>query len=221
MERICQVGPSSEKYRYEDLRLECKGFLNVLSFHVDDQDYRQELMEKGDAVVILPVDFAGRHIYMIEQRRHLRAFTETSEGKASLAKVMAGGASEPFEVRPETIRHFELPAGMIDKGEDPAHAAARELAEETGLIVAPSALEQVAHYYPSLGSTTEMMTAFIARLPDPVVKNVAHGDGDEQIVVWRMTWDEAFGLLDSGKIITGSSAVLLRELRIIDLRSAR
>ena len=218
MERICQIGPSSEKYRYEDVKLECKGYLSVVSFQVEGIGHRQNMMERGNAVVVLPVDIANREIYMIEQRRHIRAFSETPEGRQALAKTMAGGKAEAFEVDASLIRHFELPAGVIDGDETPAEAAVRELKEETGLTAEPAALRQVASFYPSLGSSTEHITCFIAALPDPVIKTEAHGDGDEQITVWKMTWDEAFDLLDSGKIISGSSAMLLRELRIMDLK---
>jgi ADP-ribose pyrophosphatase len=38
---------------------------------------------------------------------------------------------------------WELPAGLIDEGESPREAAARELAEELGFVVEPGALEEL------------------------------------------------------------------------------
>lgn len=217
MERICQIGEHPDKYRFEDIRLESKGFLSILSYQVAGLSHRHNLMERGNAVVMLPADFKRRELYMIEQPRYNRAFRETTEGRAAIVETMSGMDTTPFEPDADKVRLFELPAGMIDADESPVDAAVRELKEETGLIVAPSDMTQVASFYPSLGSSTEKMTAFIARLPDPVIINEAHGDGGEQITVWKMSWDEAFAMLDSGKIITGSSAVLLRELKIIDI----
>lgn len=56
---------------------------------------------------------------------------------------------------------WELPAGTLEDGEDPALCAARELLEETGYAAAEVA--RLIEFYPSPGFCTELLTAFLAR----------------------------------------------------------
>lgn len=56
---------------------------------------------------------------------------------------------------------FEPPAGGIEEGEEPAHAALRELREESGLLV--DELLDLGWVYPSGGSTDEKAHLFAAR----------------------------------------------------------
>lgn len=56
---------------------------------------------------------------------------------------------------------LEIPAGKLEPGEDPADAARRELAEETG--VDPDTLEPFVTEYGSPGFTDECTRIFIAR----------------------------------------------------------
>jgi len=55
---------------------------------------------------------------------------------------------------------YELPAGMIDDGEDPAGTAARELTEETGYTA--GRLEPLGWYYTGPGTTDEHMHPYLA-----------------------------------------------------------
>ena len=55
---------------------------------------------------------------------------------------------------------YELPAGMLEPGEDPAVGAARELTEETGYTA--GRIEKLGQYYTGPGSCNELMHAFVA-----------------------------------------------------------
>jgi ADP-ribose pyrophosphatase len=55
---------------------------------------------------------------------------------------------------------YELPAGMLDPGEDPRDCAARELAEETGY--AAGRIEKLTEFYTGPGTTDEMMYVYLA-----------------------------------------------------------
>lgn len=55
---------------------------------------------------------------------------------------------------------WELPAGILEKGEDPLEGARRELAEETGYTA--ERLEKLGAYYTMPGSTDEMMHSYLA-----------------------------------------------------------
>ncbi len=56
---------------------------------------------------------------------------------------------------------WELPAGTLEAGEDPALCAGRELIEETGYAAAE--LTRLIEFFPTPGFCTEMLTAFLAR----------------------------------------------------------
>jgi len=55
---------------------------------------------------------------------------------------------------------WELVAGVLEKGEDPASCAARELAEETGYTAGK--IEKLGAFYTGPGTTDELIHAFVA-----------------------------------------------------------
>ncbi|MEZ0320573.1 MAG: NUDIX hydrolase [Thermus sp.] len=74
---------------------------------------------------------------------------------------------------------LEIPAGLIEPGEDPLEAARRELAEETGLA---GDLAPLFSYYVSPGFTDEKTHVFLA---SNLRETQAAPDEDEEIeVVW-------------------------------------
>jgi ADP-ribose pyrophosphatase len=96
---------------------------------------------------------------------------------------------------------WELPAGSLDPGEDPAAAAARECAEEIGLI--PGLVEFVGAWYPTPGFCTEIMNYYrLADLRAPGSGDPqAHKDDDEDIRVHVFTLDEARAMVGRGEIV--------------------
>jgi len=96
---------------------------------------------------------------------------------------------------------WELPAGSLDAGEDPAAAAARECEEEIGLI--PGRVEFAGAWYPTPGFCTEVMNYY--RLGDLRERGAddppAHRDEDEDIRVHVFTLDEARAMVRLGDII--------------------
>ena len=79
----------------------------------------------------------------------------------------APGPREPMVLLERQYRHaadgylWELPAGRIDKGEQPLAAAKRELLEETGYSAA--SWKKILKFYASPGFVAEPMTVFWAR----------------------------------------------------------
>ena len=96
---------------------------------------------------------------------------------------------------------WELPAGSLDAGEDPAAAAARECEEEIGLI--PGRVEFAGAWYPTPGFCTEVMNYY--RLSDLRERGSddppAHRDEDEDIRVHVFTLDEAREMVRRGDIV--------------------
>jgi 8-oxo-dGTP pyrophosphatase MutT (NUDIX family) len=217
MKLIATVGHATrEKYRYSDPRLERRGYLGVYSYAVEGLRHRQELVERGSAALVLPIDEKNRELYMIRQPRWLRPLSESVTGRIFLGhsegpiRVEAG-----LDVPSDDVLVYECAAGMIDAGETPLEAAVRELREETGLIAPPADFELVAdRRYTSIGFTTERISLYFAHLRGPHVLTPPQGDGDEQITVWKMSWKEAFDLLDQGKVDSLPSAQLLLALKI-------
>ena len=233
MQMIGRIGKAPERLVYSGFRVERKGFVSTLSYALEGNSHRMDMLERGHASVVLPIDFRTREIYMLGEIRAHKPFGASESGRAWIRKVMRDGFTVPaetFEVPSEDARIFEVCAGMIDADkatgaflETPAAAAVRELREETGLVIDEDRLIHVDSYFPSIGISCEMIHAFVADLPEGHFESRVPppGDGNEEIDVYRMSWDEAFDLMKAKKIETSSTGLLLRELKIIDLQGRR
>lgn len=90
---------------------------------------------------------------------------------------------------------YELPAGLIDKGEDVLEAAKRELKEETGLKVVSIKNSKVTPLYASAGMTNESLAVIYCLCEgDPSTKYV---EEDEDIEVMLISKEEAKDMLNS------------------------
>jgi ADP-ribose pyrophosphatase len=96
---------------------------------------------------------------------------------------------------------WELPAGSLEVGEDPAAAAARECEEEIGLV--PGRVAFAGAWYPTPGFCTEVMNYYRLgdlRPPDPDGPQ-ARKDEDEDIRVQVCAVDEARAMVRRGDIV--------------------
>lgn len=212
---VSRVGALSASYVISDLRLERRGYLRIFSCAVEGAKWRNECLHRGSAVIVMPVDWQRGIVYLIVQPRPNKALVRHAEAAAALAVAATEGRSSgPIEVPAEMIHVIDCPAGMIDGGETEAHAAIREVKEETGFAIDESRLEQVSDHFTSVGGSTERHVCYIADVTglDPEPK--AEGDGDERIVTLAFTFAEAADLFKQGLVDTGSLAIMLRELRI-------
>ena len=89
---------------------------------------------------------------------------------------------------------LEIPAGLIEPGEDPLEAARRELAEETGLS---GDLTYLFSYFVSPGFTDEKTHVFLA---ENLKEVEAHPDEDEAIEVVWMRPEEALERHQRGEV---------------------
>jgi len=147
----------------------------------DGQLVQRDLLRFHGAVIVVPVLDDGRIVLIRNER---------------------------FAVA-ETL--WELPAGMLEPGEDPADCAARELREETGY--APARLDALRPFYTVPGVGDEVMHAFVAR-------GLQAGPQDleryERITVAPQTDAEVRQMVHDGTLHDGKSLAALCQYWLAD-----
>ncbi|MDI6709722.1 MAG: NUDIX hydrolase [Bacillota bacterium] len=97
---------------------------------------------------------------------------------------------------------IEIPAGKLEPGEDPAAAARRELAEETGSTA--GRLERLLRFFSTPGFTSEEMHLYLATDLEP---GPAAPDEDEFVELVRVPLDTARRMVERGEICDAKSIV--------------
>jgi ADP-ribose pyrophosphatase len=94
---------------------------------------------------------------------------------------------------------WELAAGSLKLGEDPAEGAARECEEETGLVA--GRVEFVGAFYPTPGYCDEKMNFFkLTMLAPPDNRPAASPDDDEDIRTRTFSLDRVREMITRGEI---------------------
>src|SRR4051812_49299589 len=99
---------------------------------------------------------------------------------------------------------MELPAGTLEKNEDPINCAGRELLEETGYLA--GRLKSIGNFYTSPGILSEKMYAYAAY--DLEQQTAALEEGEE-IEVHPVPYEQAIGMIQSGEIHDGKTIATL------------
>ena len=99
---------------------------------------------------------------------------------------------------------YEVPAGRLDPGEDPATCARRELIEETGCNA--ERVEHLYTMYTTPGFTDERIHVFMAT---GLVQGETAHESDEFITVEAVTLSRALGLIQEGVIKDAKTALSL------------
>jgi ADP-ribose pyrophosphatase len=95
---------------------------------------------------------------------------------------------------------WEIPAGTLNKDEDPVSCAYRELEEETGF--AAKKMEMLGEIVPVPGYSDERIRIFLAR---DLVKSSQHLDRDEMLSVHEIALKDAMTMAQDGRIIDGKT----------------
>ncbi len=144
----------------------------------DGRTHDFELVEHNDSVSILPVDDQGNMLFVRQYRI---------------------GAKEDL---------LELPAGVLEKGEDPLEGAAREVREETGMGAQKMVLIGQAYLAP--GYSSELMYFYLATglYPAPLEQ-----DADEFLELVKLPVAEALRMARAGEFRDSKTlaALLLAE----------
>jgi len=131
----------------------------------DDIQYKREIVVHKGSAVIVPV-FPDGTVALVRQYRY---------------------AAEQFLL--------EVPAGSLNKDEDPELGAAREVEEEIG--VRAGKIEKLSEFYVSPGFLTEKMHLFLAT---ELTETEQRLEDDEILTIERDTFPDAFELIRSGEI---------------------
>jgi len=146
--------------------------------HLEDQEsgkrHKREVVVHPGAVVVLAL-LDDRRVLLIRNRRY------------AVGQIL-----------------LELPAGTLEKNEDPMNCAGRELLEETGYLA--GRLKPIGNYFTSPGILSEKMYAFAAY--DLTKKESALEEGEE-IELEPADFDEAVRMIRDGRIQDAKSIATL------------
>jgi len=140
----------------------------------DGSESQREVVRHVGAVGVVAVD-ADAHVLLVRQYR--------------------SGAGQIM---------IEIPAGLLEPGEDPAQSAIRELREETGYR--PTSLEPLGGVHAAPGYTSEYIHLFYA--PGYEFAPLEQ-DADEFVEALRVPLQEALTMVETGAITEAKSVVAL------------
>ena len=101
---------------------------------------------------------------------------------------------------PVEMQLLELPAGKLEKGEQPLEAAVRELSEETGYTAGK--IVPLGEFYPTPGFCNEKLYLYLATDLTP---GQSHPDEDEFLTVSRIKLDTLVDMIMNNEIIDGKT----------------
>lgn len=187
------------QYQYKVLRKEVcyQGFFRLERYRLRHELFAggwsdeivRELLERGHAAAVLPYDPEGDSVVMIEQFRIGAMQTPTG----------------PWLL--------EFVAGIIDPHEEPEQVVVREALEEMGSEVTD--LVPILAYHVSPGGCSERIHLFCGRV-DARSTGGVHGIAEEgeDIRVRVLLFEEAFELLNAGKITSATAIIALQWLAL-------
>ncbi len=105
---------------------------------------------------------------------------------------------------------WELPAGKLEKGEDPKRCALRELEEETGFMA--KHLEPLGYLYPTPAYCREIIYMYFAKALTPTAQ---HLDEDELLEVTAVPFDRAVQMVMHGEITDAKTVIAILKLKEI------
>lgn len=153
------------------------------------QPIQRELFRRGNCVAVLLYDPDRDAVVLIEQFR--------------VGAVL----------NPDRAWLIEIVAGAIEEGETAEDVAFRESVEEAGCEI--QSLMEIQQFYTTPGGCSERITLFCGKVDSRGIGGV-HGldDEDEDILVTVLGVEEAFALLEAGKIESGIPIIALQWLYI-------
>ena len=176
-----------DKFEEKTLRTEKIFEGRVISLQVDEvklpdgKTGKREIIKHPGAVAVIAVTDEGKIIFVEQYRKAM---------ERSLV---------------------EIPAGKLEKGEEPRLSAARELEEETGYEAAE--MVPLISFYTSPGFADELVHVFVAK--DLKLKENAAGlDEDEFVDLLELSLEEAKEYITNGRIKDAKTAYAVQYLEL-------
>ncbi|MCY8167826.1 ADP-ribose pyrophosphatase [Bacillus spizizenii] len=133
----------------------------------------------------------------------------TDEGKIIMVKQFR---------KPLERAIVEIPAGKLEKGEEPEYTALRELEEETGYTA--KKLAKITAFYTSPGFADEIVHVFLAEELS-VLEEKRELDEDEFVEVMEVTLEDALKLVESREVYDAKTAYAIQYLQLKEALQAQ
>ncbi len=186
-----------KEFKINHTEIAYKGFFRLEKYQLQHTLYKggwsaeitRELFMRGNCVAVLLYDSNRDEVVLIEQFR-------------------AGAI-----LNPDKAWLIEIVAGAIEEGETAEEVACRESIEEAGCEI--EELFLINEFYTTPGGASERISLFCGKVDASNVGGV-HGldDEHEDILVSAVKFDEAFQMLELGKIESGIPIIALQWLYI-------
>lgn len=152
-------------------------------------EFSRELFRRSNCVAVLLYDPDADKVVLIEQFR-------------------IGAAANP-----ERAWLVEIVAGAIDEGETAEQVAYRESKEEAGCDILE--LKLITRFYTTPGGSSEQISLFYGKVDSTQIGGI-HGldHEDEDILVSTVSFDEAYRMLEAGKIESGIPIIAIQWLAL-------
>lgn len=145
---------------------------NIMSMYRDtitlpnnETTTREYILRGGGASAIVPIDADGKIVFVRQYRHPIKSLC------------------------------LEIPAGMLEKGEDPLECATRELEEETAKKAGK--IEHLVNMHSAVGLFSELIYIYLATDLKEGVQNLDH---DEFVEIEKYTLEESVEMIFKGEI---------------------
>ena len=139
----------------------------------DGKETTREIVSPPNAVAVLPIDASG-NVHLVRQYR------------TALERVI-----------------LEIPAGILESGENSEETGRRECEEEAGVI--PERMERLCSFYHSVGFSTGRIEIYLATGLTP--SRNAHTEEGEYLERVVMPFDDLYRMVLSGAIVDSKTLV--------------
>ena len=159
-----------------------------MGFEIQKRDvaYQGRAFDVQRLTVSLP-DGTVRVYDLVQHNPSITVIPVTNEGQILFVRQYRMGAEETL---------LELPAGVLDEGEDPMEGARRELREETGMDAGELKLLGKAYLAP--GYSSELMYFYLGRQLSPAP---LEQDEDEFLHLESLTIEDSLGMARRGEFL--------------------